>query len=418
MNRFDISDKVCKISERAVRDSAPYFKVIDETAQSNTEKVLSAFQRHRVSDACFAGTTGYGYNDIGRDKLDMVYADIMGVPSALVRTGFVNGTHAITAALFAALRPGQTLLSVTGAPYDTLRGAIGIEGEYRGSLKEYGIDYAQIEPDSRGGANHKAIAYALRNKNVGAIFVQRSRGYTERRALSVREIGEICENAHYADRKIAVLVDNCYGEFTEATEPGEAGADLIAGSLIKNPGGGVAPSGGYVAGRKDLVEAAAFRLTSPGIGRECGATLGINRLLYQGLFMAPHVVAQAMKTAVFCARMFELLGYVVSPGYNEPRSDIIQMIEFGSPELLKRFCRGIQAGAPVDSFVTPEAWDMPGYDNQVIMAAGSFIQGASIELSADGPMREPYRAFFQGGLTFESGKLGVMIAATHMEKNF
>ena len=417
MERLNISDKVLKLSERAVTDAAPYFKAIDEVAQKNTEKVLAAFQRYKVSESCFSGTTGYGYNDKGRDTLDKIYSDVMGAKSSLVRVGFVNGTHAITAALFAALRPGKTLLSVTGAPYDTLRGVIGIAGEYRGSLKEYGIAYSQVELGSHGGANLKAIAYAARNYNVGAVFIQRSRGYSTRRALTVREIGEICDIIHSADKSITVIVDNCYGEFTEVNEPGDVGADMLAGSLIKNPGGGIAPAGGYVAGGEELVRAAAFRLTSPGVGAECGATLGVNRLIYQGLFMAPHVVAQAMKTAVFSARLFELLGYKTSPGYSEPRSDIIQMVEFGSADLLKRFCKGIQAGAPVDSFATPEAWDMPGYENPVIMAAGSFVQGASIELSADGPVREPYCAFLQGGLTFESGKLGVMLAATNQEKS-
>jgi len=416
MNGLNISDKVYKLADRAIQDAAPYLKPIDEIALINTEKVLSAFQRHRVSDVCFSGTTGYGYNDKGRDTLDLIFAEIMGTPSALVRTSFVNGTHAITAALFAALRPGKMLLSVTGQPYDTLRGAIGLTGEYRGSLKEYGVGYSQIELVSSGEPNYKAIAYAVRTKNPGAVFVQRSRGYSARRALSVREIGQICDTVHSIDPGIVVLVDNCYGEFTEAKEPGILGADLIAGSLIKNPGGGIAPMGGYVAGREDLVEAAAYRLTSPGIGAQCGATLGLNRLLYQGLYLAPHTVAQALKTAVFCARLFELLGYTTSPMYNEPRSDIIQMIEFGSQALLERFCKGIQAGAPVDSFVTPVAWEMPGYDHMVIMAAGAFVQGASIELSADGPLREPYNAYLQGGLTFESGKLGVMLAATYMDR--
>jgi len=341
---------------------------------------------------------------------------VMGTPSGLVRAGFVNGTHAITAALFAALRPGQTLLSATGLPYDTLQSVIGIIGEYRGSLKDYGIGYSQVGLDDYGRPDHNAITSALNeNKNIGAVFVQRSRGYSTRRALTVGEIGGICERVHAVDPDIAVIVDNCYGEFVEIKEPGDAGADLLAGSLIKNPGGGLAPAGGYVAGREDLVEAAAFRMTSPGIGAECGATLGTNRLLYQGLFLAPHTVAQALKTAVFSARLFELLGYDTSPDYNAQRSDIIQMVKFGSPELLERFCMGIQAGAPVDSFVTPVAWDMPGYNCPIIMAAGAFVQGASIELSADGPMREPYCAFLQGGLTFESGKLGVMLAASYLE---
>ena len=413
---MDISEKVKKLSERVIRDVAERFHEIDEIAGINTEKVLSAFHRHRVSDVCFAGTTGYGYNDKGRETLDLIYADVMGAPSAIARAGFVNGTHAITSVLFGALRPGQAILSATGLPYDTLQGAIGITGEYRGSLRDYGVGYSQTELSEDGKPDHTAIRAALLGeKNIGAVFVQRSRGYSERRALSVREIGEICDTVRGVDPGIAVIVDNCYGEFVETTEPGNAGADIFAGSLIKNPGGGLAPTGGYVAGREDLVEAAAYRLTSPGIGAECGATLGLNRLLFQGLFLAPHTVAQAVKTAVFCARLLELLGYKTSPGYNEPRSDIVQMVELGTPELAERFCKGIQAGAPVDSFVTPVAWNMPGYDHPVIMAAGAFIQGSSIELSADGPMREPYNVFLQGGLTFESGKLGVMLAASYMD---
>ena len=411
---LEISDRIYELSERAMDDAGERFSEIDSIAQLNTGKVLSAFRRHRVSDTCFIGTTGYGYNDKGRDTLDMIYADVMGVPSALVRTGFVSGTHAITAALFAALLPGRTLLSATGLPYDTLQGVIGMRGTFRGSLKEYGINYSQIELCKDGAPNIKAIANAARNETVGAMLVQRSRGYSSRRALSVREIGDICDTVHSVNENIIVLVDNCYGEFTEIIEPGDVGADLIAGSLIKNPGGGLAPTGGYVAGKDELVEAAAFRLTSPGIGAECGASMGVNRLLYQGLFMAPHIVAQAMKTAVFSARLFELMGYKTSPGYLDPRPDIVQVIELGSPGLVERFCKGIQAGAPVDSFVTPEAWDMSGYDCPVIMAAGSFVQGASIELSADGPMREPYNVFLQGGLTFESGKLGVMLAASYL----
>jgi len=414
---FEISGKIQKLSERALGDAEARFREIDEIAQRNTEKVLHAFHRHKVSDASFIGSTGYGYNDRGRETLDMIYADIMGMMSALVRIGFVSGTHAITAALFASLRPGQKLLSATGTPYDTLHGVIGLKGGFSGSLKDYGIDYKQVELNDFGAPDLSAISRAAIEDKVAAVLVQRSRGYSSRRALTVREIGEICDTVHSVNKSIVVFVDNCYGEFTEVIEPGDVGADLIAGSLIKNPGGGLAPTGGYVAGREDLVEAAAHRLTSPGLGGEIGATLGVNRLLYQGLFIAPHTVAQALKTAVFCARLMELLGYKTSPGYMDPRSDIVQMIELGTPELLERFCRGIQAAAPVDSYVTPVAGDMPGYEHKVIMAAGSFIQGASIELSADGPMREPYNAFMQGGLTFESGKLGVMLAASQLDKS-
>lgn len=408
---YEISGRIRALAGTVMGDIAPQLAAIDRVAQENTERVLTAFRNHRVSDGCFAGTTGYGYNDKGREVLDAIYAEAFGAEAALVRIGFVNGTHAICAALFSALLPGDTLLSATGLPYDTLRGAIGISGSYRGSLRDYGIAYRQTELRDDGTPDLPAIAADAAAPGVKAVLIQRSRGYSARPALTVGEIGEICGVIRGANPGAAIIVDNCYGEFTETTEPTHAGADLIAGSLIKNPGGGLAPTGGYVAGRADLVEAASYRLTSPGVGGECGPTLGTNRLLLQGFFMAPHTVAQALKTAVFCARMMELLGYETSPPSTSPRSDIIQMIRLGSPDALKRFCRGIQAGAPVDAFVTPEPWEMPGYDAQVIMAAGAFVQGASIELSADGPMLEPYAAYLQGGLTFESGKLGVMLAA-------
>jgi len=415
MGHFQISDKIQKLAEQVMVDIAPRLKAIDNTAQENTEKVLAAFQRHRVSDACFAGTSGYGYNDKGREVLDLLFADIMGTPSALVRTGFVNGTHAITTALFASLKPGQTLLSVTGLPYDTLHGVIGITGDLKGSLKDYGMSYSQIELKSDGAPDIEAIAKAVSNDKVGAVLVQRSRGYSSRRAITVKEIGEICEAVNNINKDINVFVDNCYGEFIETIEPGDVGADIMAGSFIKSPGGGIAPRGGYVAGREDLVEAAAYRLTTPGIGGECGANPDGHRLYYQGLFLAPHTVAQALKTAVFCARLMELLGYKTCPKYDDVRSDIVQTIQFGSADLLERFCKGIQSGTPVDSFVTPVPSEMPGYDYPVIMASGAFVSGSTIELSADGPIREPYNAYLQGGLTFESGKLGVMLAAQSLE---
>ncbi len=407
----EISAEILELSERATAEIAPIFAQIDRISEINTAKVLSAFHKHRVSETFFAGTTGYGYNDKGRDMLDLIYADIFKTEAALVRIGFVNGTHAITAALFSALRPGDTLLSATGLPYDTLQASIGISGDYPGSLKYYGINYAQVDFAADGKPDYAALEKAAADKSVKAVAIQRSRGYSERDALSVAEIGKLCEIVHRVNPEASVIVDNCYGEFVEEIEPTEVGADLIAGSLIKNPGGGLAPTGGYIAGKARLVEAAAMRLTSPGIGGECGSTLGNNRMLYQGIFMAPHTVAQALKTAVFCAALMRLMGYDSHPAPDAKRSDIIQMIRFGEPELLKRFCLGIQQGAPVDAFLTPEPWDMPGYDCQVIMAAGAFVQGASIELSADAPMREPYCAFLQGGLTFESGKLGVMKAA-------
>ncbi|MCL2628281.1 MAG: methionine gamma-lyase family protein [Oscillospiraceae bacterium] len=407
-----ISEKIKNLSAQAIGDTAELFKEIDEISQTNTEKVLSAFQRHRVSETCFHGTTGYGYNDKGREVMNLIFSDIMGTTCAVSSGGFVSGTHAITCALFASLRHGQTLLSATGKPYDTLHNVIGIRKKQRGSLEDSGISYAEIDLRGDGCADIKAIEEAVRTQKVGAVFVQRSRGYATRRALSVCEIGEICDAVHKVNKDVVVVVDNCYGEFVEEIEPGEVGVDIIAGSHIKNPGGGLMTRGGYVAGREDLVEAAANRLTVPGIGIECGAAPEGHRLMYQGLFMAPHTVSQALKTAVFAARLFELLGYRTNPKYTDKRSDIIQMLELGSPELLQRFCSGIQAAAPVDSFVTPIPSDMPGYEHPVIMAAGTFVQGASIELSADAPMREPYNVFLQGGLTFEAGKHSIMIAAS------
>jgi len=413
-----ISQEIRTLSESVTADVEQQFINIDKLAQYNTEKVLAAFQKHRVSESCFTATTGYGYNDKGRETMDLLFADIMGTQSSLVRTGFVSGTHAIATALFAVLSPGQTLLSVTGLPYDTLHGVIGINNMSKGSLSDYGVSYKQIDLTSDGKPDVKAIKEAVeKNNRIGAVLIQRSRGYSSRRAVTVTEIGEICDVVHKVDKNINIFVDNCYGEFTETIEPGDAGADLIAGSLIKGPGGGLTPGGGYIAGREDLVEAAAYRLTSPGIGGECGANPGGYRLYYQGLFMAPHIVAQALKTAVFSARLFELLGYKTYPRYDDFRSDIVQVIEFNDPGKLDKFCKGIQNNAPVDSFVSPIASEMPGYDYPVIMAAGTFIQGSTIELTADGPLREPYSAYLQGGLTFESSKLAVMLTAQLLYSN-
>lgn len=410
---LQIRDEVRALGIRAQAELSPQFARIDAVAEENTQRVLAAFQNHRVAEVHFAGTTGYGYDDLGRDTLDAIYAELFGTEDALVRIGFVNGTHAITAALFGVLRPGDTLVSAIGAPYDTLLGVIGVSNKGPGSLMEFGVNYRQVElkdnrPDLPG------ILEAVRDPAVKAVLIQRSKGYSTRASLSVEEIGALCRAVKAVNPGCATLVDNCYGEFVETREPTHVGADLVVGSLIKNPGGGLAPTGGYLAGRRDLVEGAAMRLTAPGIGKECGSTLGNNRLLYQGLFLAPHTTAQAVKTAVFGAKVLELLGYVAEPTSDQVRHDIIQMIHFGGPEKLMRFCRGIQKGAPVDSFVTPEPWDMPGYDCQVIMAAGAFIQGASIELSADAPMREPYTVYLQGGLTYESGKLGVLIAVQEL----
>ncbi len=410
---LQISKYVAQVGQQAMGDLAEQFAHIDAVSAENTRRVLEAFQDHRVAEAYFSGTTGYGYDDLGRDKLDEIYAQIFGTEAALVRIQFVNGTHAIACALFGALKAGDVLLSAVGAPYDTMLGAIGVVDKGHGSLKDYGVEYRQVEllnnkPDLEG------MAAAAADPNVKVVLIQRSKGYSTRASLSVDEIGEMVRVIKAANPNAAIIVDNCYGEFVEAIEPTHVGADLVVGSLIKNPGGGLAPTGGYLAGRRDLVEGAAMRLTVPGIGGECGCTLGQNRLLYQGLFMAPHTVAQAVKTAVFAARVMELLGYEAQPKSTDLRHDIIQMLHMKAPEPLKKFCKGIQMGAPVDSFVTPEPWDMPGYDSPVIMAAGSFVQGASIELSADAPMRPPYTVYLQGGLTFESGKLGILLAAQEL----
>lgn len=413
MNVNDIRPEVYELARQAEEEIRPQFERIDRIAMLNTRKVMTAFQDSKVSDSCFAGTTGYGYDDLGREVLDKVYAQVFCTEAALVRIGFVNGTHALSAALFGILKPGDTLLSVTGLPYDTLRNAIGIEGDCHGSLKFYGINYKQVDLKN-GEADLDAIKAALADRSISAVLIQRSRGYENRKALSAEEIGEICSAVKSVAPNVTVMVDNCYGEFTGEHEPTEYGVDIMAGSLIKNPGGGLAPTGGYIVGRKDLVENAAMRLTTPGIGGECGASLGNNRLLFQGFFMAPHIVAQAIKTVTFCSAMMKKIGFESSPAPDEARNDIIQMVTLKNAENMKKFCHGVQAGAPVDSYVTPEPWQMPGYNVPVIMAAGAFVQGSSIELSADGPMREPYTLYVQGGITYESGKLGIMMAVNEM----
>lgn len=407
-NFLGLSERVVELGKQAEQYLTPYFSRIDEIADYNTQKVLAAFRAHRVSDTMFAGTTGYGYDDHGRDTLEEIYADLFGTEAGLVRLGFVNGTHALSCALFGALEPGDVMLSVTSAPYDTLLNTV--TGDCPGSMKRYGIGYRQVDLKD-GRLDLEAIEKAAAADDVKMVFLQRSRGYAVRQTLSCAEIGEACAVVRRVNPNAVIMVDNCYGEFTEELEPTQVGADMCAGSLIKNPGGGLAPTGGYIVGRKDLVERAAYRLTAPGIGGECGCTMGQNRLLYQGLFLAPHVTAQAIKTAVFCAKVMQLLGFTVDPAPEAPRYDIIQTIAFGAPDPLRRFCEGIQAGAPVDSFVTPEPWAMPGYDDPVIMAAGAFVQGASIELSADAPMRKPYVCYMQGGLTYPSGKAGILLAA-------
>lgn len=409
-----ISPAVYAYGERTLEKLKDRFAAIDQVAEHNQAKVLWAMQKNRVSAACFAATTGYGYDDFGRDNLERVYADVFHTEAALVRPQITCGTHALTIALSANLLPGDELLSPVGMPYDTLQEVIGIR-ESPCSLAEYGVVYRQVDLLPDGSFDYDGIRKAINDKTK-LITIQRSKGYATRPTFSVKQIGELIAFCKGVKPDVTVMVDNCYGEFVETIEPSDVGADMTVGSLIKNPGGGLAPTGGYLAGRHDLVEAAAKRLTVPGIGRECGSTLGNNRLLYQGLFLAPHTVAQAVKTAVFNARMMELLGYQTEPRSDQERHDIIQMVSLEQPELVEKYCKGIQSGSPVDSYVTPVPWDMPGYDCQVIMAAGAFIQGASIELSADAPMRPPYTVYMQGGLTYESGKTGVLLAVEELLK--
>ncbi len=410
---FTINKKIKDAAEKASKMIAPALEKIDQTTDYNQQKMLAAFNQAGVSESHFAASTGYGYGDRGRDALDAVYAAALGAQDALVRYHFVSGTHALTVALFGVLRPGDVMLSVTGIPYDTLRGVIGITGDGNGSLKEFGIRYEQLELKADGTPDYEEIGRRV-NPGIRMVYVQRSRGYSLRPSLFVEDIEKIAKIVKAEAPDCIVMVDNCYGEFVQTTEPVSRGGDLMAGSLIKNPGGGVAPTGGYIAGRKDLVESCSYRLTTPGTGREIGATLGNNRELFMGAFHAPHVTGEALKTASFTAALFSLFGYDVTPKYDEPRADIIQAVLLRGEEALIAFCKGVQKGAPVDSFVTPEPWDMPGYDCKVIMAAGAFTLGASIELSADAPLREPYAAWMQGGLNYHSGRLGAMLAAQSM----
>ncbi|MBQ9413959.1 MAG: methionine gamma-lyase family protein [Clostridia bacterium] len=413
---FDIPPRLSAISDRVTETVAPVFAAIDEVMEYNQQKVLAAFIDHRVSESHFVPTTGYGYGDRGRDTLDEVFAQVMGAEDALVRHSIVSGTHAITIALFGVLRPGDVMLAATGTPYDTLQGVIGVGKHSDGSLADYGVGYREV-PLQNGAPDLDGIRKALKAEpRIKLVHIQRSRGYDLRPSLSVAAIGEIVNAVREVRPDAVIFVDNCYGEFVEKTEPTAVGVDLMAGSLIKNPGGGVAENGGYICGRRDLVESCSYRMTTPGLGREVGASLGHNRSLYMGLFHAPHVVGEALKTAVFAAGLFEALGYDVTPRPTEPRADIIQAVRLRTPEALIAFCQGMQQGAPVDAFVVPEPWDMPGYDDPVIMAAGAFTAGASIELSADAPLREPFAAYMQGGLNFHSGKLGVLLAARSMMK--
>ena len=395
-DNFGISDKTLKLVSEAEESIKEQFKHIENICEINQLRVMKAFADNRVSDSHFVATTGYGYDDLGRDTLDRVYADIMGAEDALVRHNFISGTHTISTALFAVLRPNDILVSITGKPYDTLEEVIGIQGEAgNGSLKDFGVKYVQIDLKHDGTPDLEQIKFTLTHMNVKAVTIQRSKGYGWRPTYSAKDIGALIEFVKEISSETICIVDNCYGEFVETEEPTAYGADLIAGSLIKNPGGGLAPTGGYIAGKQKYVELCAYRLTSVGIGKEAGASLGF-------------------KAAVLCSAVFEKLGFEVDPKPNEIRHDIIQSIKFGDPDKVTAFCQGIQKGAPVDSFVTPEPWDMPGYSSQVIMAAGAFVQGASIELSADAPIKPPYIAYMQGGLTYESAKLGIMVAADKM----
>lgn len=408
---MQIKEEIRRLAAAAEDECAAQFKEIDETARFNQEKVLDAFISNRVSEACFSHTTGYGYGDTGRDTLDKIYAEVFGAEDALVRHNIVNGTHCLTIALFSVLRPGDTLLAATGKPYDTLEEVIGISGESgNGSLRDFGVNYKQVDLKKDGTIDFEALKTAL-TPDVKAVILQRSKGYDWRQTLSCAALGEAISFIKSIKSDAVCIVDNCYGEFAERTEPTQHGADLIVGSLIKNPGGGLAQSGGYIAGKKKYVELAAYRQTAPGLGAECGATLGQNRFMYQGFFTAPHVVAQALKTAVFSGALLEKLGCEVNPKPHEPHTDIIQAVKFDDEDKLIKFIQAIQKASPVDSYALPMPWDMPGYQHQVIMAAGTFVSGASIELSADAPIKPPYVCFMQGGITYESARLAVMSAA-------
>ena len=403
---FGIDDKVCEFAETILSDLKPRFDDIDRLADINQLKVIASMQKNNVSEACMLGTTGYGYNDIGRETLEKVYADIFHTEDALVRAQITCGTHALALALMSNLRPGDELLSPVGKPYDTLEEVIGIR-DSKGSLKEYGVSYRQVDLLADGTFDYENIKEAI-NEKTKLVTIQRSKGYQTRPTFSVKQIGELIAFVKSIKPEVICMVDNCYGEFTEEIEPSDVGADMIVGSLIKNPGGGLAPLGGYICGKKECVENAAYRLTSPGLGKEVGASLTILRDFYQGLFLAPTVVASALKGAIFAANVYEKLGFDVIPNSTEDRHDIIQAVTFRDKDKMIAFCQGIQAASPVDSFVKPEPWAMPGYDSDVIMAAGAFISGSSIELSADGPVKEPYSVYFQGGLTFPHVKLGII----------
>lgn len=409
---FEFEERILKLAEKAEAECSEEFALAEKIARKNSEKVLYAFINNKVSTACLGGTTGYGYDDVGRDTLDKVYAEVMGAEDALVRHSFVSGTHALTVALFGVLRTGDKLVSLTGKPYDTLEEVIGIRGNGNGSLKDFGVNYDQVDFLPDGKPNLADIFMKVKDAKVA--YIQRSRGYALRPTLTIENIAEIVKSVKNANPNAIIMVDNCYGEFVEESEPLSVGADLIIGSLIKNPGAGIAETGGYIAGKKKLVELCSYRMTCVGMGKEVGCTLNQNKLMYQGLLMAPEVVCNAVKTAIFTGKIMTMLGFECLPSQGAKRGDIITTVLMKNPENLIAFCQGIQKGSPIDSYVTPEPWDMPGYDSQVIMAAGAFNMGASIELSADAPLREPFAAYVQGGLTFPVARLGILTAIQEM----
>lgn len=415
-NFFDIDSRIIEATRNAEEKTKEAMARAEEICQYNSQKVLKAFIDNRVSESMFGSSTGYGYGDRGREVLDEVFAQIVGSEDALIRYNFMSGTHTLTVALFGVLRPGDEMVCLTGTPYDTLHGVIGIakDEDTSGSLMDFGVRYSELALKEDGTVDYEGIPEAVRNAKMA--YIQRSRGYSLRPSLTVSDIEKIVKQVRSVNKDAIIMVDNCYGEFVEKLEPTQVGADVIVGSLIKNAGGGIAPTGGYIAGKKKYVDMCAQRLSCPGVGKEIGCTLGNNRPLYMGLFFAPGVVCSAVKTAILTAQMYEDFGFFVTPKPLEARGDIIEAIKLGTPEALCAFCQGIQAGAPVDSFVTPEPWDMPGYDSQVIMAAGAFTGGASIELSADAPLREPFAVWMQGGLTYDTAKVGIMLASDRMLK--